>query len=383
MAADVAALVARYADRFHRNVGDGHHVASPLGAWLVLALAAPAATGAARDELADALGCPVGAARDAAARLLGRPHPAVANAAAAWLRQECATPAIEQWRDALPPEVERGEMPDQTSADEWARRNTGGLIDSFPLRITRRVALVLASALATRVSWQVPFELAPASALGATPWGTSLRHVLRSPDSHTAFIARTETIGEVVVHAAASADGLVVTSVIADEGVAGADVLAAAYEIAAGRVRPRSLFDLPLGERPLWTIEEVPRAMPRERCTAVLPAWKARSDHQLSATPALGFDTAGSALTALLPPGDYRVTARQSAMARYSREGFEAAAVTAIGVMAAAMMSGGRARRATLRFAHPYAVVATVAGTGAWRGMPAFSAWVAEPTDAS
>lgn len=382
MAAQVAALMARYADRFHRHVGAGHHVASPLGAWLVLALAAPAATGAARERLSDALGCDVDEARDAAATLLSRPHPAVAHVAAAWLRQTYATPAIEQWRDALPPEVGRGGMPDQAGADDWARRNTDGLIDTFPLRITPRTALVLASALATRVSWQVPFELAPASALGATPWAAQVRQVLRSPDSHTALIATTDTIGDVAVHAAASADGLIVTSVIAEEGVASADVLAAAHEIAAGRVRARSLFDLPPGDRPLWTIEEHPlHGMPRERCTAVLPAWAARSDHELSGV-ALGFDAAGAALEALLPPGDFEVTARQSAMARYSREGFEAAAVTAMGVTAAAMVTERRARHATLRFGHPYAVVATAAGTGPWQGVPAFSAWVAVPAEA-
>ncbi|MBM0258971.1 hypothetical protein JNW89_21570, partial [Micromonospora sp. 4G55] len=43
--------LARYAARLHAGAGDRHHVASPLGAWLLLALAAPAATGADRDEL--------------------------------------------------------------------------------------------------------------------------------------------------------------------------------------------------------------------------------------------------------------------------------------------------------------------------------------------
>jgi len=35
---DTAAAVARYAGRLHRVAGEGHHVASPLGAWLLLAL---------------------------------------------------------------------------------------------------------------------------------------------------------------------------------------------------------------------------------------------------------------------------------------------------------------------------------------------------------
>src|SRR5215475_2648923 len=53
---NIAPLIARYAQRFHRAVDGYQHVASPLGAWLVLALAAPAATGAAREQLAEILG---------------------------------------------------------------------------------------------------------------------------------------------------------------------------------------------------------------------------------------------------------------------------------------------------------------------------------------
>jgi hypothetical protein len=54
-AADLAGLVARYARRFHAVIGWRHHVASPLGAWLLLALCAPAASGAQRRELIDVL----------------------------------------------------------------------------------------------------------------------------------------------------------------------------------------------------------------------------------------------------------------------------------------------------------------------------------------
>jgi hypothetical protein len=80
-------------------------------------------------------------------------------------------------------------------------------------------------------------------------------------------------------------------------------------------------------------------------------------------------------------------------MARYTRVGFEAAAVSAM-----LMVTGlppeprdGVLRVAELRFGHPYAVVAVatqegyVAGdfrTGPWHGLPVFSAWVAEPDEA-
>jgi hypothetical protein len=40
-AVDLASPLALYAQRFHAEIGDGHHVDSPLGAWLLLALVSP------------------------------------------------------------------------------------------------------------------------------------------------------------------------------------------------------------------------------------------------------------------------------------------------------------------------------------------------------
>jgi hypothetical protein len=37
-AVDLASPLAQYAQRFHAEIGDGHHVAAPLGAWPLLVL---------------------------------------------------------------------------------------------------------------------------------------------------------------------------------------------------------------------------------------------------------------------------------------------------------------------------------------------------------
>jgi hypothetical protein len=170
-------------------------------------------------------------------------------------------------------------------------------------------------------------------------------------------------------------------------------VLAVAHRIgiqqATGEsVQRRDLSDLQLGEGPLWLLREV-TAM-TDTCTAVLPAWSAASSHDL-ADPSLGFAAAKNAIAPVPDPWQ----ARQSAMARYSRAGFEAAAATAIGIALAARVPARR-REAELRFAHPYAAVAITtdadragqdaggrAGHGPWHGLPVFSAWVSEPEDAT
>jgi hypothetical protein len=405
-AADLAVPLAAYARRLHAAAGDDQHVASPLGAWLLLALCGPACAGEIRSELALVLGCEIETAAQTAEALLSQPHPLVAAAAAAWHRPHARTEALSGWQAGLPPAVETGELRDQAYLDDWARRHTLGMIRRFPIELTPQIELLLATALATRVSWAQPFDLAPAGELGsASPWAARLGRVLRTParrsPGHRQCIAVTRA-GDVAVHTAAARGGLLVTSVAAAPDVPAADVLAVAYDIAIavateGPVARRSLFDLPLGDGPLWTLTEQPAASARgreERCTAVLPAWSADSTIDLTGA-GLGFDVAAVALARLLEIQRFFFAAKQACLARYSRTGFEAAAVTALAAGPLSMRSGpkGVIRVATLRFGHPFAVVAVAADDGQpgddrsarpgpWHGMPVFSAWVTSPEEA-
>ncbi|MFG3557024.1 hypothetical protein ACGGAQ_21825 [Micromonospora sp. NPDC047557] len=405
MTTDLHAPLSAYAERLHATIGDRHHVASPLGAWLLLALSAATADTdpePATGQLADALGTDLARAAEVARALLDAPHPLVASATALWLRPGRFTDESAGWRAALPAATEVGTLPDQAGLDAWAREHTDGLIETFPLKVHPDVVFALASALATRISWAQPFEVTDARALGpASAWARDLRRALRSPDhGHQGAIVTTERAGDVIVHAARAqatdGAGLVVLSVAAAPHVPPTDVLAAAYDLSAGAAdgaQPagrRSLFDLPLGEAPLWTLhEERVRTRARdgreERHSAVLPCWSARSEHDLTAEP-LGFPAATAALAGALAQPVQGFEARQVAMARYGRYGFEAAAVTGM-FGTVSLPPEGVARTAELRFGHPYAVVAVATDsradgvTGPWHGVPVFSAWVTEPDD--
>ena len=353
------------------------------------------------------------AAEDAAGRaeeLLSSPHPAVAAAAAVWDRARfCDPERFGPWADGLPTVVERGPVPDQAGADSWADRATGGLVGSFPADLDDPdVAVVLASALATRIRWAEPFEDADAAELGG-PFAAAVSTALRTPPGtgfHRCFLADSEAAGTVGVHAAVSGDGLEVASVIAAAEVAPDRVHRAAGEVAAllggfeGGAQRRSLFDCPLGEGPAWVVaeHERPGSAPDGRTEsheALLVAWRASSRHDLAGDAGVG--DAFAALEALLLP-----TARpaafeavQVAVAAYGREGFEAAAVTGLAMAGSAMPSGTvRHRHATIRFNRPHAVMAVARadafdleqGRGrravappCWEGMPAFSAWVEHP----
>jgi hypothetical protein len=167
------------------------------------------------------------------------------------------------------------------------------------------------------------------------------------------------------------------------------------------RAHRRSLFDLPLGEGHAWTITESEQLRPddTERFDAVLPAWEAENRHDLLTGPDLGFGDAAAVLVDLVSPEwpDRSGAAQQAARARYTARGFRAAAITALEAAAGATI--GRepptpvpVRHARLRFDRPFAVVAVALADRSawevpreafpWHGIPVFSAWVAEPSEA-
>ncbi len=377
--ARVAGAVCGYARRLHEALGDRHHVASPLGAWLVLALAATAARATEADRLTEVLGLPIAEASAAARRLLADPHPAVAAAAAVWTRAPAEGPARE-WVAGLPTAVDRGPIPSVAGADAWAREHTFGLVDRFPLELSASTVAVLTSALATRISWSQPFTSADAGEFRSA-WRGRIGTILRTPpEGHDCAIVDHPDAGDLAVHHA-RAHGLTVTSVIAGADAAAGRVLAAAHDVASRRRRGRSLFELPLGDGPSWTVTESDGVEGRERLAALLPAWSAHTEHDL-VQPDLGFVDAAAVLGRLF--GATRWEAVQAAVARYHRRGFEAAAVTSVAVaLSARLQTPGRQRDAVLRFDRPFAVVATTAGGGPWRGLPVFSGWITNPDDAT
>ncbi|MDP3893851.1 hypothetical protein [Nocardioides sp.] len=387
--------VASYAARLHGD-RDDHHVASPLGAWLLLALAAGSAGPGdpRRPGLEAALAMTVDDAADQARRLLGAVHPDVHTAVGAWLADAARSPAAEGWLAALPPVTATGPVPAQARLDEWTRQQSLGLVPAFPLEVSRATAVLLATVLASDIDWEWPFdELAP-DRLGG-PWGEAGATCLGSAAPHDVGIVRT-TEGLVGVHVARSVDGLAVLSVIAeDPDSAPAAVREVAHDLALLDVAEWdrvSLFDLPLGDSGAWTVTErvVAATSPgdQEEARAVLPAWRADTTIDLMAEELLGIAAAADGVAGLLPPQlrPFEAEAVQVCTAAYTRTGFEAAAVSALGIRAAAYSPGRRQRvrrrEATVRFGRPYAVVALTEGHGdddPWTRLPVFSGWVTSP----
>ncbi len=394
---DISRAVSRFASAFDARLTTAHSASSPLGLWLLEALLAPyVEDGSQCLVLGEALGVDrLADAHDAALDLLREPHPSVALALAAWSRDLLLSPFGREVLASLPADVARAVMPSQEDADTWTVEHTGGLIQRFPTKVENPdLAFVLSSALAAKVTWRVPYEVCPHAAehLG----GSFAEHTttfLESARDDACRIYRTSH-GLVGVHAARSVEGLVVLSVIGSPSLPVAQTWEVAYEataLAAAGTAPLDLFDLELvspraalaGEGPGWSLTEEVRPLPRraQKVLARMSTWRATRDElDISAAPGLGPLGATLARMVLDPTS---LEARQSALAEFSTTGFQAAAVTSVGVRARAMppaLEPHPYREAILHYNRPYAVIALVDDeTSPWHHVPVFSAWVEYP----
>jgi hypothetical protein len=96
-----------------------------------------------------------------------------------------------------------------------------------------------------------------------------------------------------------------------------------------------------------------------EAATSVLPAWSADTTVDLEDHEDLGYPAAARAIKGALGRPNLTYQAEQTALARYGAGGFEAAGVTHLAIASSKPSTRpGQRREATLRFGHPFAVVA-------------------------
>jgi hypothetical protein len=377
---ELAPLVARYASRRHKL--STHHAASPLGAWLLLALAAPEPD----PSVEEALGTDVAHARALATSFMSTAPACVKSALALWVDPAEVSAGLESWASLLP-EATRGPVPTQEEADAWARARTGDLVKAFPVSIEDDTTLVMATALAVKESWLTPFQVVPARTQDGVWGGKSL---LRGRGG--SFVIDS-SLGLLGVHVAATAS-MDVVSVIAEPGVDALAVLEAAHGVAllpglrsgspAGRL---ALSDVPqVGHSWEVTSEVRPSRSTEdsEDSVAELPAWRSSTREDLDGEED-GLVRAGTALARLLVSGGRSIRAAQSTVASYDTFGFEAASVTALSMRAGSAYPRERAlvRTLELEFSRPHAVVATLAGTAdaPFASTPLFSAWISEAVE--
>lgn len=363
---------------------------SGLGVWPLLALIAEPSAGPGRAELAAAIGvAPQDAMAHARAVLdLVEACPAAAMASGLWTRADLELNP--EWAKRLPPGTRGGisgrpEL-DAPVLDAWAAEHTKGRIEHFPLGTNDDTRLVLATALAVETTWEQPFTdstmFIPAG--GSWPEGdvTALRRLSYElnavrvvPTPHGPFTDVT-VVGDrgVDVHlvlgpAAASPNDVLATGVAVIDASGTGDAAAA---LTVDRPNPG----------PGVTVERASSSHQADQLLVRTVPFDLSARHDL-----LDYaDVFGLRSVSDLDHGHFPGmseeplgvgAAAQDIVARFSAEGFEAAAVTALGAFAGSAMplQTFAITRVSVAFDRPFAYYAVDRASGlilvaGWVGAP-------------
>jgi serine protease inhibitor len=381
----VNGLTARWA-----GVSSGGTVFSAAGVWPLLAFLADGAQGAARAELARALGVPAEQAAAAARELLAglADERALDCALGLWTRRTLEL--REEWETGLPVDalgVLTGDPAlDQREMDAWAAKRTGGLIERMPVEARDDTELVLASALALRTTWLRPFEVRPVRP-SAGPWqGRTLRglHRLSVRLDRVGVAAAPE--GRVTEVRVLGDHGIDVHLLLGDEHMTPGQVMAAGTAALDGTCPVVRGSLLPYGPAgPGLRVEERPCATPRQPTLEVTTAaFEVRAHHDLLELHGLfGLTAARDARQGHFPGISVSPltvgSARQSVLARFDALGFEAAAVTAVAAAPGAAPGGAplgyTSTVVTAAFDRPFGFLAVHRETR----LALTAGWVTEP----
>jgi hypothetical protein len=348
--------------RWCAAVGERDFVVSGAGVWPLLALLASAADGPARDELTTAIGVPAAEGRNGALRLLRDLEHAEAASAAlgVWVRRDL--PLREAWSRALP---------------DGVLARLAGQAERFPLTVDPDTLLVLATALVAKTRWHMPFQvgtLAP----NEGPWqghrGPGLTRT--STDlTNAAILDASEPVTRVVVEGVADLD----VHLLLGTGTPGA-VLGTGLAALYGNAPIRT--GLPVGTvGPGLTVRTEPVLSGNGQLRVRLPPFEVRSTHDLLD----GSDLFGLAAAADCGRGHFPAISpfplcvgrgAQEVLARFSHEGFEAAAVTAFALRAAAAaLRHNQAPVVSVTFDRPFGFIAVHRPTG----LAIVAGWIATP----
>lgn len=377
-------LAARWADA----VGGGA-VFSAAGVWPLLAFLADGASGAAREELADAVGMPADQAGAAARELLGAMGAmrGLNSALGLWTRPELTV--REEWRAGLPADTHGVLSGDlrvcQKVLDSWAAERTGGLIERMPVALDEDVTMVLASALALRTEWPRPFDelmLSP----DAGPWqGRQLAGLRRTGVRLDRVGVASGPHGYVTELKVPGDNGIDVHLLLGEQRMTPGQVLGSGVDILGRRLPVISSGQLPYGDvGPGLRVEQQRCGTPRPpELTVTTVAYDMRARHDLLALHGLfGLTTARDTRDGHFPgisPLPLAVgKAEQSAVAQFGALGFRAGAVTAIAPAPAGALPDLRCTTTvvTARFDRPFGFLAVHRESR----LVLTAGWVTEPT---
>lgn len=365
-------------------------VFSSLGVWPLLAMLADGAAGAARAELAAAIGIAPGHAAAQTRSLLDMLQRSAALHAALGIWVADRIRLDPKWTARFGAEsigrITGEPATDQPVLDAWARRHTDGLIERLPVKVNGSTLLLLASALSIRLRWRQRFADAPRG-IAAGPWATT--------DPVVGLTRETSQLDDLSVVRSPAGPLTLVT--VRGDGDIDVILTLAEPERTADQVLPTAIANLHAGAShrvgsqlepgetaPGVLVSDVPSVAPAQKLLLRTVGFDISGTHNLTEHSDLfGLGTARRNRRGTFPGISAEELAvdgaAQTAMATFSAEGFVAAAVTAITFMAGAAPSlrprNAMTRLVEVDFNRPFGFVAAHRPTG----LALMTGWVGRP----
>ncbi|MET9389769.1 serpin family protein [Streptomyces sp. NPDC006624] len=360
-------------------------VFSGAGVWPLLALLADGAAGAARQELGAALGLPAGQAGAAGRELLAALEEIEGLESALGLWTARTVELREGWAAGLPAGLHgvlTGDAAaDRGALDAWAERRTGGVIGRLPVPLRPDTSLLLVTALALRTDWETPFKG------DLMPWREHDRAGLTRTRAGLDEVAVAHGPGgAVTVATVRGTNGLDVLLLLGEEEAAPGAVVGTGVEVVSGAVPAVPGSRLPVGPAgPGLRLERLRTVRPEPPALTLRTVEFALTAHHdlLARAESFGLATAADGTPGHFPGISAAplglASARQSATATFSAEGFRAAAVTLMEAEWLGWEDRPEPRHGTTRahavFDRPFGFLAVHRGTG----LVLAAGWVDDP----
>lgn len=397
-----------YANNFFDKVdGESNFVCSPLGAWVLLAVAAKGNeaeyTDVEKSRLETVLGLSIKKAASYASRLLTEQNADVTLTGASWfspefVKSEVVQKVLKSYTDSY---LETNtHIPTKSDLNEWVTTNTKNLITEFPIDITEETLLIAATAIVTKIEWAQKYDTIEQP---DNVWGVNnLLHRKSEKTGDVIFAEKDENLFTLIK--SESSNNLLVYTVLGDTRFSATEMLKHATELVdydVNRIYSQGTKILRLNQIPekgsYWEHTVKPERVSRETVEwdIVLPAWEAETEINLQDNDDYGYVTVLEPLVRevrKIDPNGAETQAKQVAVAKYTKDGFEAAAVTAFSIArASASFSSEPVYRheVNINVNQPHVVVAVATDyspkrgeSSVWHRLPVFAAWVKEATEA-
>lgn len=373
MKAEFKNVITDYTNKFHESLApeESNTVSSALGSWLLLAALAVgvdySTQPSAKALIEERLCTTVEQAEEMIKEITNIPQ--LNYVAHAWSNNSRldSFPVINKWWKDNKTLNSTPQIPSKQWLDNWANKNTNGLIPSFPLEVDSEVVLLAANIIYSKFSWESPFEVVENNKM-AEKW--DVPSFLFSKKSSALFVKHENSM---FVHLPVySQTKEIVHLVMALGEVTDSELLSATVAISD----PWKNKVVPYNE-----IEAIPGLIEFEKIRAIsgpayevtLPAWTAESSIDLMEDERYGFVD----ITRIFSKDAKRpftAEAKQVAVSKFKRKGFEAAAVTAYMMRAASFMQPVVKEQDLIKvnFAHKFGYVCTI------EGLPVFSGIIKE-----